>query len=150
MEKDKKKIIESLVTAGAKKRWSENAASEIMRLAGHSNVVFNTLLKDLEFILKHKPSSMPHVHDFAVSDKLAKVQCVPELVEHVRNEQQRARIERSILAKNCEEALEMHRGVLVCSKCQSRRITINQKQSRAADEGMTLYCLCECGHAWKM
>ena len=41
-------------------------------------------------------------------------------------------------------------GVMRCSKCKSNRIAINQKQSRAADEGMTLYCLCECGHAWKM
>lgn len=65
-------------------------------------------------------------------------------------ERNKANIDRAMLERNCEDALKQHRGMLRCSKCSSRNISIQQKQSRAADEGMTLYCHCECGAAWKM
>lgn len=56
----------------------------------------------------------------------------------------------AMLQNNCETAIKKFQGVLSCSKCGSNRISIRQKQSRAADEGMTLYCACECGKSWKM
>lgn len=65
-------------------------------------------------------------------------------------EKNKAKIDRTMLDRNCEDALKQHLGMLRCSKCSSRNISIQQKQSRAADEGMTLYCHCECGAAWKM
>ena len=40
---------------------------------------------------------------------------------------------------------------LVCSKCKATTVAVEQKQTRSADEGMTVFCRCmACGHKWKM
>ena len=42
-------------------------------------------------------------------------------------------------------------GAIVCRKCSGDDVTIQQKQTRSADEGMTIFCTCEsCGHKWRM
>ena len=39
----------------------------------------------------------------------------------------------------------------VCSRCKSRAIAIEQKQTRGADEASSLFCTCKkCDHRWKM
>ena len=40
---------------------------------------------------------------------------------------------------------------LTCGKCKNTSISIEQKQTRGADEGMTVFCHCtKCGHKWRM
>lgn len=40
---------------------------------------------------------------------------------------------------------------LICNRCHSRLIDIQQQQTRSADEGMTVFCTCKkCGMRWKM
>ena len=42
---------------------------------------------------------------------------------------------------------------LCCPKCKYTKITIIPKQTRSADEGMTIFCACNnpsCGKRWKM
>jgi DNA-directed RNA polymerase subunit M/transcription elongation factor TFIIS len=42
-------------------------------------------------------------------------------------------------------------GALVCRKCGGDNIAIQQKQTRSADEGMTVFCTCDnCGAQWRM
>ena len=42
-------------------------------------------------------------------------------------------------------------GAIVCRKCSGDDVTIQQKQTRSADEGMTVFCTCEtCGFKWRM
>ena len=42
-------------------------------------------------------------------------------------------------------------GSLVCNRCHSRNVEVEQKQTRSADEGMTVYCTCTvCGMRWRM
>lgn len=42
-------------------------------------------------------------------------------------------------------------GALCCSKCYSNNIALEQKQTRGADESMTIFCECQqCGKRWKM
>ncbi len=42
-------------------------------------------------------------------------------------------------------------GALVCNRCHSRNVEVSQKQTRSADEGMTVYCTCaKCGLRWRM
>ena len=39
---------------------------------------------------------------------------------------------------------------LRCRHCKSTDVTFTQKQTRSADESMTLFCRCaECGKAWR-
>ena len=42
-------------------------------------------------------------------------------------------------------------GALRCSKCGSDCVSVQQKQTRSADEGMTVFCSCDgCGVQWRM
>jgi len=42
-------------------------------------------------------------------------------------------------------------GTLTCNRCHSRDVDVHQKQTRSADEGMTVFCVCNtCGMRWKM
>ena len=42
-------------------------------------------------------------------------------------------------------------GLFVCTKCNSKDIDTEQKQTRSADEPMTLFCACNrCGKRWVM
>lgn len=42
-------------------------------------------------------------------------------------------------------------GALRCSKCGSDCVSVQQKQTRSADEGMTIFCSCDgCGVQWRM
>jgi DNA-directed RNA polymerase subunit M/transcription elongation factor TFIIS len=56
----------------------------------------------------------------------------------------------------CEEAKfdeeeQSQSGSLICNRCHSRSIAVQQQQTRSADEGMTVYCTCRhCGLRWKM
>lgn len=41
-------------------------------------------------------------------------------------------------------------GILTCGKCGSHNIKNQSVQTRRADEGATLFCLClDCKHNWK-
>lgn len=42
-------------------------------------------------------------------------------------------------------------GALRCTKCGSDCVSVQQKQTRSADEGMTIFCSCDgCGVQWRM
>ena len=42
-------------------------------------------------------------------------------------------------------------GFLICHKCKSKDIDWTQRQTRSADEAMTVFCECrQCGNRWKM
>ena len=42
-------------------------------------------------------------------------------------------------------------GALRCPACGEDDINVQQKQTRSADEGMTVFCSCEsCGRQWRM
>ena len=42
-------------------------------------------------------------------------------------------------------------GAIHCRSCGSSSVAVQQKQTRSADEGMTVFCACEgCGRQWRM
>jgi DNA-directed RNA polymerase subunit M/transcription elongation factor TFIIS len=42
-----------------------------------------------------------------------------------------------------------YEGILTCPKCKSKKTSYYQMQTRSADEPMTTYAQCQCGHRWK-
>ena len=42
-----------------------------------------------------------------------------------------------------------YEGILKCPKCKSNKTSYYQMQTRSADEPMTTYAQCICGHKWK-
>lgn len=50
-----------------------------------------------------------------------------------------------------EEGEQLNVGLLICNRCHSRSISVQQQQIRSADEGMTVFCTCnKCNLRWKM
>lgn len=46
---------------------------------------------------------------------------------------------------------DVNSGALTCNRCLSHDVEVHQKQTRSADEGMTVFCVCnKCGMRWKM
>lgn len=43
------------------------------------------------------------------------------------------------------------RGGIVCRACNQATVIVQQKQTRSADEGMTVFCSCRtCGKQWRL
>ena len=50
-----------------------------------------------------------------------------------------------------QEGEQVNSGSLICNRCHSRSISVQQQQIRSADEGMTVFCTCtKCNMRWKM
>jgi DNA-directed RNA polymerase subunit M/transcription elongation factor TFIIS len=48
---------------------------------------------------------------------------------------------------------EVEEGVMECNKCGSNKVITYSKQTRAGDEGTTVFCTCsnaKCGNRWKV
>ena len=41
-------------------------------------------------------------------------------------------------------------GMIHCRACKGTDVSFQQKQTRGADEAMTIFCVCVCGARWKM
>lgn len=68
-----------------------------------------------------------------------------ELLKEMQEEEQRIE---ELLASGRKERSE---GFLTCHKCKSKEVDVEQKQTRSADEPMTLFALCvKCGTRWTM
>ena len=119
----------------------EDKASEIA-----SNLAFNG-----EYLLKTyarpEGASMPTDSGASlllVADSAALGKGTPAEAERAEIEK-RERREEAIMAIDDEED-----SVMQCGKCKSRKIGLEQKQTRGADEAMTVYYTCKtCGHRWK-
>jgi DNA-directed RNA polymerase subunit M/transcription elongation factor TFIIS len=67
----------------------------------------------------------------------------------------RGQTERKIREKEMEMEMtkakmdEEYQGILTCPKCKSKKTNYFQMQCRSADEPMTNFCNCVCGHRWK-
>lgn len=56
----------------------------------------------------------------------------------------------SVIAED-EQARTQVEGIMVCTRCKSSDITWDQKQTRGADESMTVFFQCRnCAKRWKM
>jgi transcription elongation factor S-II len=50
-----------------------------------------------------------------------------------------------------EHKVQQDGGTLMCNNCHSHDVEVSQKQTRSADEGMTVFCECSnCGTRWRM
>ena len=72
----------------------------------------------------------------------------------MKSEQQRAE-EKRIAKENMDKAMVAQEvksvsTSLQCGKCNQRKVSYSQAQTRSADEPMTTFCEClNCGNRWK-
>ena len=60
---------------------------------------------------------------------------------------------KSVLADGMRrvESLQTQAGLLQCPRCRSTNVTMEQRQTRSADEGMSVFATCrDCKRRWRM
>ena len=58
-------------------------------------------------------------------------------------------MKKSIKLDLAKVQLDNIEGILVCPKCKTKKTSYYQMQTRSADEPMTTFAQCLCGHKWK-
>ena len=74
----------------------------------------------------------------------------PELRSHMDDEAATASMVQSMLKEKYAAVSANTAGVLRCRACKGSDVSFQQKQTRGADEAMTIFCICACGARWKM
>lgn len=95
----------------------------------------------------------------APANAAANMACMPDdhlvrgtVVQRVRETEDERR---NLFARMLEEKYESIRSKedssVKCRRCNSTEILVEQKQTRSADEGMSVYCVCAtCNNRWTM
>ena len=74
-----------------------------------------------------------------------------ELRRHMDSEAETAAMVQSMLKEKYDSVSANNTaGVLRCRVCKGSDVSFQQKQTRGADEAMTIFCICVCGARWKM
>lgn len=93
--------------------------------------------------------SMIHEHDeapFALTHRLQQQVTTTESLRDDIVARRRRDIERMAAITASSSS-----GSITCRGCGAASVIIQQKQTRSADEGMTVFCACEhCGKQWRM
>lgn len=90
--------------------------------------------------------------DFTAPSLETFAKCNPETLLVLANQNSEERKIMQMLHGRVEESMVSKKdAALVCRKCNSHRITSEQKQTRSADEGFTVFFTClDCGARWKV
>lgn len=119
---------------------SADYAAKVLQLAWN-------LKQNGDFLLaSYEPAMLVHLDDAVLAQGTAAAEWWMQHEHRLQRQQQLLTEE----AKFDEAETSAHGG-LVCNRCHSRTIGVQQQQTRSADEGMTVYCTCkQCGLRWKM
>lgn len=74
----------------------------------------------------------------------------PELQRHIDDEAAMACMVQSMLKEKYASVSANTTVALRCRVCKGSDVSFQQKQTRGADEAMTIFCICVCGARWKM
>ncbi len=115
-------------------------SAKVLQLAWNLKQNGSTLLAAYE------PAVLVHLDDSVLAEGTEAAKWRTEYERRLTRQQQLLTEEAKF-----EEAETSAHGGIVCNRCHSRSIVVQQQQTRSADEGMTVYCTCkQCGLRWKM
>ena len=101
--------------------------------------------------LHTNPKLLQHGINLAImSDR---TMAVGTLIENIENEsQERRRHFENMVQEKYDLMNDISvKSALKCRRCGSAEVSIEQKQTRGADEAMTIFCTCnKCQNRWKM
>lgn len=74
------------------------------------------------------------------------------VLESIERDEQRMRAQFEGMLRETYDSLSGDAPVtMACRKCRGSNLEFEQKQTRSADEAMTVFCTCrDCGQKWKM
>ena len=77
--------------------------------------------------------------------------CPPDVRRHVEEEAHTTSTVHSMLKEQYTCSVSANAASdLRCRVCKGSDVSFQQKQTRGADEAMTIFCVCLCGARWKM
>lgn len=112
-------------------------------------------LKDAKLVrskylnLKNKTNNLA---ERIYSGDLAPERFVDMTIEEMKSDKLRAEeveMAKKALCDATMPKLEAETDIFQCSRCKQRKCSYRQLQTRSADEPMTTFVKCVCGHAWK-
>ncbi|KAF2403871.1 transcription elongation factor S-II [Trichodelitschia bisporula] len=143
---------------------SEEAPDEILRVAiqvegaafkkyqPETSEPYKTKMRSLYMNLKNKSSNKLRIRVF--TGDIPPERFVVMTHDELKSEERRAE-EAKFSKENMDKAMvaQVEKSVsaeLTCGKCQQKKVSYSQAQTRSADEPMTTFCEClNCGNRWK-
>ena len=108
-------------------------------------------MHQLVFNLKANPSLKKEGASIVLMDdqKMAKGTIIEDIERETKQKQER--FEHILQEKYDKVNRESYRTTLKCGRCGSSDVSWEQKQTRGADEAMTVFCTCgKCNKRWTM
>lgn len=131
----------------------EQAALNLPGADGSStSAIYREKIRSLYQNLRNK--SNPELKVRVLSGEVTPQRLVVMTHEELKSKQQKA-VDAAIAKENMNNAMVAQEvksmsTSLQCGKCQQRKVSYTQAQTRSADEPMTTFCECgACGHRWK-
>lgn len=122
-----------------------------VRAVSQSRTAYNDKVQQVVFNLRATPALRRHGAAIVLMTDAAMASGT--LIEEVEREshERRLRLEQIIQEKYDELDKHSFRTTLKCRRCGSADIAWEQKQTRGADEAMTVFCTCnKCRNRWTM
>eukprot|EP00818_Percolomonas_sp_WS_P001056 CAMPEP_0117447888 /NCGR_PEP_ID=MMETSP0759-20121206/7109_1 /TAXON_ID=63605 /ORGANISM="Percolomonas cosmopolitus, Strain WS" /LENGTH=562 /DNA_ID=CAMNT_0005240241 /DNA_START=108 /DNA_END=1796 /DNA_ORIENTATION=+ len=145
-----KSKIENSLTIACK--IEEAVYSNHMKQTGANKSQYKSQLNSIKFNLRdtNNPDFCRNVESGAISaDKLAIMKSQDMASKEIQ--QRRRDIKKEEIRKSTVAKAEARAGGLFkCFKCKSDKVHTYELQTRSADEPMTVFCSCICGHRWRM
>lgn len=140
--------------AAAAAAYSREVERQVYWLAAQQLLEYNPKITQLMCNLARNGARLMALYDPAALASLddAGLRTGTALEEWWTAEAAHQRLEYQLLYGEGEEAGALkEESMLACQACKSQSISIEQKQTRGADEAMTVFCQCRgCGKRWKM
>jgi transcription elongation factor S-II len=131
----------------------EQAALDLPAADGSSNTApYRDKIRSLYQNLRNK--SNPELKVRLLSGEISPQRLVVMTHEELKSKQQKA-VDAAIAKENMNNAMVAQEEKsmstsLQCGKCQQKKVSYSQAQTRSADEPMTTFCEClACGNRWK-
>jgi DNA-directed RNA polymerase subunit M/transcription elongation factor TFIIS len=139
---------------GGDKARSQHMEEIIYEMYNGIEQLYREKMVQLWYNMTNNPKLLEHRNEQLIYMSDADL-CKHTEIEKQRQKQTRKRKRVQRIIKNCmnvfEDETEEGGDWITCGKCKSRKILWTQKQIRAADESMTVFCTCEnCHNRWTM
>ena len=131
-----------------------------------SNMDYKTKMMQLAYNLRQNPTLTTRFPPDILIQLTDLAMASPEIA--ARTQQLKSEIEQEVKAERAAEeffdttendddddddasSASQKNAFLQCRACKSKRVLFEQKQTRSADEAMTVFCQCmDCGKRWRM
>jgi len=116
-----------------------------------SNSFYIDKISQIASNLHTHPELLKHGIDLVIMSN--KTMASGTLIENIEYESQQRRIHFEDMLQEKYDLMNdvSVKSALKCRRCGSAEVSIEQKQTRGADEAMTIFCTCnKCQNRWKM